>query len=137
VSVITYTALRELISAHTASVQYSMEVNVKQLDTRYATDRTRHTSIGGNVQTVFRSTAQLWAINMGSFARTSGEGSMEQILEFFASVERGEEFAFDAYGTIASPDNVQTVILEDDSNVRNRLGNLERYDVPLTLRVVA
>ena len=135
-SVITYTATQKIISGHSSGVQYSMEVKARALDNTLSYVRNTQESLGGAVQTLFHREVERWSLTIGSFARTGGEGTMEQVNEFLASVRAGEIFQFDAYGTIATPDNVQSVVLETAQVAPQRVA-VTRFVVPLVLRVVA
>ena len=130
-SALTYTALREVISGHFATASYDMDLPDKVLNQSFSNDYTRHISIGGNAETIFRDETEIWNVTFGSFERTGGEGTVEQMREFVASVQTGEIFQFDPYGTIALPDNVIDCYLENKRYSLRRLGNTELFTLSL------
>ena len=64
------------------------------------------------------------------------ETNIKQWREFLASVEGGELFTFDRYGTIAVPVEPLQVYLADDGYTETRDSNLMRYRISFTVGLV-
>ena len=64
------------------------------------------------------------------------EADIKKWREFLASVEGGESFTLDRYGTVASPSEPLLVYLEDDSYSEVRDSNLMRYRISFTVGLI-
>lgn len=63
-------------------------------------------------------------------------GNLLQYREFLASVEGGEQFSFDQYGTVAVPDVVRQAMLASEDYVEERIGPMRLYRLSLQLRML-
>ncbi len=105
---INYTALRALLSTHTATTTYDLDFNPERATQGRMMEGTELRSIGGATDvTVLRtevkyriSTLPLLVDDLTE--NIAGYGWWQ---EFLASTDRREEFTFDLWGTSASPDN--------------------------------
>ena len=104
---ITYTATRNISSGHSASTEYQLECEMVQLDPSIQAQKQRNQSQGGNAEVI------LHRIDTGySFKSSYIEDTDKAVWdEFLHSVAGGESFVFDAFGTIASADNEETVVM--------------------------
>jgi hypothetical protein len=98
---IVYTALRELVSGHTASTSYAMDLRCTagypRRTTNVGADEQRSVN---NSREVLLHFAQLqWEVQV--LTRTAGE--LLQLREFLASTMGGEQFTFDEFGSVAVP----------------------------------
>jgi len=105
-SVFKYIAKRAIIPGHTATVEYAIEIGIQPpLASRRAPNKARNQAIGGDPETIYLRVDRSWDLLTVPFDRAD----LPQWEEFFASVEGGELFTFDAWGTVAVPDNPVTV----------------------------
>ena len=86
--------------AHVAGNSYSIDVKLQAYNTQLEQPKTQHISIGGAVETVLRRVSPVHTITL--IWPDTLDDSMN---EFLYSVAAGENFSFDAYGTVAVPDN--------------------------------
>ena len=128
---VTYTAKRNLKSGHSASTSYSIEFSAEQLTPIFTPSANENRSLGGTTETTFNRLDESWAVS----AAFQAQSTYDDWREFFSSVAGGESFTFDAYGTVASPDNAQTVIMEGAPSMP-RVGNLQGYKPSFNARVV-
>lgn len=63
-------------------------------------------------------------------------GNLLQYREFLASVEGGEIFTFDQYGTIAVPDVVRQAMLSSEDYAEVRVGPTRLYTIAMQLRML-
>ena len=137
-SAITYTANARapLITdspAHVAGTDYSIDVKLRNYNEKIEAPKSAHVSLGGNVETVLQRSSEAYAIVL-----IWPHSLNNDIREFLYSVAAGETFSFDAYGTVASPDNpIDVVCMNSEYNI-GRLSHGEDHwrSVSLTLRPV-
>lgn len=55
--------------------------------------------------------------------------------EFLESVDGGEQFTFDAYGTIASPDNAEFCVMDTNAYTEQRIQSTMIYNISFRVRV--
>lgn len=130
-SAITYTAKRNLIAGHSAGTSYSLETNARGLDPSDKIVGSEGVSLDGTTEGVLDRVEQLWQVTTGAI--TSAD--LAAWREFFASVGAKESFTFDAYGSIATPDNAQTVLLEGSPQYR-RIKRLSAFTISFKVRVL-
>lgn len=121
---ITYTATREIISGHVASTNYNLETGANALDDMFDRESDGDESIGGAKETILYRIKKGWRVTTGYI----DEADLPAWKEFLASVSASESFSFDAYGTIAAPDNVQTVTLTGRFRI-SRVDTLQTYQI--------
>lgn len=110
--------------------QYSIEFTPRRLERRVNVKRKRNISIGGAVETILQRREVFWELNSGRLL----EADLPQWREFLASVEVGESFTFDPYGTLAAPDAPFACLLESENYAEDRIGVTRRYIIPLRFR---
>lgn len=103
-----YTALRDLMSGHSVSSDYSFDGSLSSLQKRPNVIKKSHVTLGGNVETVVNRRELIYS---ASTIIEDGDDA-DQWLEFLSSVDGGEQFQVDINGTVASSDNIQNAILE-------------------------
>lgn len=109
-SSVTYTAKRSIIGGHTEDTSYDFDVTSLGITRQSKSKKTLHRSLDGTSETTFNNQSIYLNITLGNFSLSE----RPEVLEFLDSVSGGESFAFDEYGTAASPDNPVTCILEGD-----------------------
>lgn len=110
--------------------QYSIDFTPRRLERRVNVKRKRNISIGGSVETILQRREVFWELNSGRLL----EADLPQWREFLASVEVGESFTFDPYGTLAAPDAPFACLLESENYAEDRIGVTRRYIVSLRFR---
>ena len=117
--------------------QYNMDVVLEQADDSRVIDSTVVKSLGGQQETIEVNRDTMLAITLGSIARipTAGETIAKQIAtEFLESIQAGETFSLDVYGSVAVPDQPKNYIA--DAGYRfNRAGN-NLFTTSLNLREI-
>ena len=120
--------------AHTAGTSYSIDVKLQDMQESIETPKTAHVSMGGTVETVLKRTAKIITT---TFIFPNDENA--DVEEWLYSVAAGETFSFDAYGTIAVPDNAINVVTVNAEYQMGRMthGSTPWRSVTMTLRVVS
>jgi hypothetical protein len=109
---------------------YAIDIEFGKADRRADVRRRRNVAVGGAVETVLQRRDVLWSLTTDFIA----EAGLAQWREFLASVEGGESFVVDPYGTAAAPDTPLVVSLESDSYQENRVAP-RQYTIDFTVRV--
>jgi len=100
-----YTAKREIRSGHVLDTEYELDLILASLELSRAAVRDEHISLGGNQETVYHRASTTW--RAATTPVLEGIGT-DDLLEFLASVEAGEQFEFDPTGAAGdSPDNMR------------------------------
>lgn len=105
---VTYTAKRSLIPGHSANTSYSIDLPVVTMPVSRQVDRERQQSISGNRETIRFYACELWDVTLAVQYGTAAA----QVKEFLDSVEAGEPFTFDPYGSANTPHNPMTGEIE-------------------------
>lgn len=128
---ITYTAKRSLISGHTVDTSYNLETSAVDVTPSHAPDTAaKNVTLDGTTEVILNRIDKTYQVTTGWIA----SASLDSWWEFFDSVGAAEAFTFDAFGTIASPDNPLSVILEGEPNAGHaKKGAL--YQFSFTVRV--
>jgi len=113
-------------SGHSAGTGYNFDFNVIQANETWKTDKRTSRAINGKTQTTVYSHDEGWAITSEYVLRGSTE--WDNWREFLSSVRNGESFSLDVYGANASPDNVQSVILDGNPSF-NREGSTDYFTI--------
>lgn len=129
---VTYTALRTIASGHTANTEYSLDFEPSKLDRSRMMDIKRKQSIDGTIETLRYSGLVYWDITANELDTTN----LGYFREFLDSVEAGETFVFDAYGTDASPDNPINCKLDSHRYRESRIGTVHLYRITFKVRVL-
>lgn len=108
-SVFSYTATKLLSPGTVQGAGVVRDFRIVSFPQKVASKRKQNTSLGGAVESLLFRQEIIYACRTGLVEpRTLLE---QQILEFFASVQNGEIFTFDRYGSIALPENPVNCIL--------------------------
>lgn len=108
-SAVTYTAVRELMSGHSASTEYDFDLRCRAIDPD--TDEKKNKSLslsGANSETIVLRRKKLRDITTAAVTGTE----RDNMREFLESVSEGEAFEFDEFGSATTPDDPQSVELE-------------------------
>lgn len=118
--------------AHVAGTDYSIDVKLQQFVEAVEAPKSVHVAIAGNVETVLKRTAKVMST---VFIWPDSENA--DVEEWLYSIAAGEVFIFDAYGTIAAPDNAISAICMNDNFSFGRMthGSTPWRSVALTLRI--
>lgn len=95
----------------------TLEFGVQEAQRRVAVQRTSKPAIGGAMETILKRRDELWQVTTDFIA----EADLPQWREFLASVEGGESFTLDPYGTVAAPVLPLVVSLESSDYTEQRL----------------
>jgi hypothetical protein len=128
---VTYTALRRIISGHSASTSYSIDFEASRIDPALNFTRDFGISLDGTTEGILSRVEDTWAVTTSFIDSTD----LSQWKEFLASVAAAEGFTFDAYGTSGSPDNPETVILTGQPTIQ-RVTTTLIYQVTFNVRVI-
>ena len=121
-SVFTYEAKRDLSPGTTVLETVTRDFRLTSLRKARKPITKQNTSISGSVESIlFRSEV---SYNCKTSLLEPNSQVDLQVQEFLASVENGEQFTFDRYGTIASPDRPVTCILTSKSYTQTEVGKL-------------
>lgn len=109
--VFTYTAKDrgKLSAGHVAGTSYQIEIPFSQWDPAISEQKSSVRSLSGKPFTVLHHQVDQYSF---STVGTDDQSLIAQLDEFFSSVAAGEIFSVDPYGTIATPDNSITVMLD-------------------------
>lgn len=112
---------------------YSIEFDVEQVDRGVKVNRGEQHPIGGGAPEVL-----LYSRDTFVDVRTDfiNEVQLLQWREILASVEGGEVFTFDRYGTVAAPIDLRQVMLESTNYNEARVGAALKYRLSFKVRLV-
>lgn len=110
-AVFTYIAKRSVIGGHTAGLEYSLEIGIQASPRTREIVKTEQRSRGGATEVLYHRADVTRQITL----RPLRGSELAAVHEFLDSVEGGESFEFDMYGTIASPGTAVNCIRIDES----------------------
>lgn len=116
---------------NTIGLDVNLETDAHTLDVSYNNDTRRSVSLSGVTETLFYKEVETWTITTDFLT----EEELSFWTQFSSSVAGGESFTIDLYGSIASPDNVQSCILEGAPEVR-RVNSTRLYQMTLMIRLL-
>ena len=112
---------------------YDLQIGMEQIDRSVKVNRNAQHPIGGGApEVLFHSRAELIDIRTDFIL----EAEIKQWREFLASVEAGESFTFDQYGTIAAPVEPRPAILENADYSEARVATTMKYRLSLRIRML-
>jgi hypothetical protein len=111
---------------------YSFEKGVTQATRSVNTIRSDKQPLGGGAPEVIFQREEVFYDVMTS---TIQESELGQWREFLSSVQGGETFTFDRYGTVASPVEPKTAMLASTNYTENREGSSFVYTIGFKLRI--
>ena len=127
---VTYTALRSIIAGHTSGTAYTIDFNAQVLDRSKKAVSNKSQSLGGQTEILRVRKDVFWAVTSDYIT----EADRPQWEEFLDSVDAGEAFTFDAYGTSASPDNAISVELDSADYDVKRVDAIQYYTFTFKVR---
>lgn len=110
--------------------EYSLDLDVSRLDHSEMPDVTKTQSLSGNQETIYMRNDEFWDVTATNLVGAD----LPTMRNFIRSVKSGESFTFDAYGTIAVPDDPVTVIADPGLN-EQRQSNSDYFNIPFRVRV--
>lgn len=128
--VITYTAKRALATDHVIGVEYSIEFDAARIDRSASTERKEHRALGGVTEVLRYRHDTFWQLTASMVLHTN----LILWREFYHSVDGGEPFTLDAYGSLAAPDNPISVMLDGNSYVEDRVNESMFYNITFRAR---
>jgi len=130
---VTYTAKRNIASGHVLNTEYDLDFTASQLNRMNDTKRIQRMSLNGTTETLRYTGLEYYQV-------TANEIHIDNIpyfREFLESVDGGETFVFDPYGTAASPDNpISQCILESNSYTEARINTSSYFNISFRIRVL-
>lgn len=135
---VTYTARRSLIPGHAANTSYSINLPVVGLPTSRQVMNERQESLDGTRETIRLYSCEIWDVTLAVLYGTPAA----QVKEFLDSVEDGQSFTFDPYGTANTPNNPMSAEIESKGYSRAREpkgqgGSNDGFRFSFQLRVMA
>lgn len=117
-----YVAKRELISGHSVDAVYDVDYSLIVKDRDRDTKKSESKALDGTRETILYRQKTIFTVS----TRLNSTAIL-QWREFMASIEGGEAFIFDEYGTVAQPDNgINCRII--DSSRESRVEKLNKFD---------
>lgn len=113
---VTYIAKRSLIPGHSANTSYSMNLPVVSLPISRNVSNERQEAIDGTRETIRFYACEIWDITLAVMYGTAAA----QVKEFLDSVEDGETFTFDPYGSANTPVNPMSAEIDSKGYQSNR-----------------
>lgn len=117
---------------------YSLDVVLEQADDSMIVDNSVVLSLGGQQETIERSRFARKDITIGSIARvpTSSVTLAQQVIKaFLASIQAGETFTLDVYGSVASA-YAPVSVIADPGYGFSRVNNSDLFTLSLNVREV-
>lgn len=108
---VSYTALRSLRAGVSANDVIDYDFDVSAADRSTKVERKDQISLGGKQETIKDRTEEHWTVTTLPVL----EADFDHFRQFLDSVDGGEPFTFDAFGTLAAPIDVKT-----DCTLENR-----------------
>lgn len=121
-----------------AGQQYSLEFYSERVERSVKVKRTDQQPMGGGAPEVLLQRREVFydVMVLGPNGELLTEEMMPQWREFLASVEGGESFTMDRYGSLASPDNPETVVMASTDYDEERVGSVRLYKIGFKVRVL-
>ena len=120
------------------NVSYDLEFYSERVERSVVVKRSRQQPMGGGAPEVLvqRREAIIDVTVIGPLGEPLTEAQMPQWREFLASVEGGEAFTLDRYGTVAVPVESLSCVLESDTYMEERVAQMRRYKLSFQVRVL-
>lgn len=129
---VTYTAVDRgsLLAAHTAGQVYTIEFDAQTLQRSQKRQNHTRTAMNGRTETLRLRKDVTWDVTTVFIEYVD----LPEWYEFLDSVDAGETFTLDPYGTVATPDNPLTVELDSDPS-EPREGSGKIYSIQFRAKV--
>lgn len=117
---------------------YNLEFYSGMIDRSVKVMRTSHQPLGGGAPETLLQRRETYVdvTVIGPNGDGIPEASMPQWREFLASVEGGEPFIYDRYGTIASPVEPKSAMLSSDGYQERRIDSIRSYTLAFQVRLL-
>jgi hypothetical protein len=117
---------------------YDLEFYSERVDRSVSVKRNQHQPMGGGRPEVLLMRRETYfdVTVIGPLGEPLTEAQMPQWREFLASVEGGEIFTFDRYGTVAEPVEPKAVMLASEDYTEDRVAQMRRYRLSFRVRVL-
>jgi len=129
-SSVIYTATRSVTGSHVAGNNYALDFSAGKLNRKSKTTQKTHTARGGQSEALRYRQTITWDITT---TRVTGP-NIPLLREFLDSVDGGEAFTFDPYGTNATPDNPVSCKLESSGYSENRHGTTDSFRISFRVK---
>ena len=130
-----YDAEKHMFKANSVFTQvgedYSLDVDMPVVNRSEKSISNKTISLGGNQETVFQRSDVMHNITIGP----THKNGMPELRTFLQSVNAGETFTFDPYGTVASPDDPISVVTDGGHN-ESRQNGTNYFNISMKLREV-
>ena len=128
---VNYQAKRSITGGHVLNTNYDLDIILEQADDSVAVTSSEIKSLGGNQETVLQNIDFHWQISIGSITSVNKPA----VREFLNSVQGGEVFTLDVYGSVAVPDAPVSVVAKPGYQF-SRVNNSDLFTVALKVREV-
>lgn len=135
-SQLTDAQLQEMTGAdnvHILDSQYSLQPDLEQVELEDQFESQSHQPLGGGGPEVILHRNEQFVDVLTDIL---SELELAKYREFVTSVAAGEQFTFDAYGTLASPVDPRPAVLESKGFKPQRVGSTMLYRVPFRVKYV-
>ena len=119
-----------LVATHVVGTSYQIDVKLKQFSEAMDSPKTMHIALNGSAETVLRRATEVITATI-----SWPDAINANMKEFLWSVAAGEIFQFDAYGTVASPDDPIDVIMINPSASMAPIQRIQTPTRTLTLNM--
>jgi hypothetical protein len=97
---VTYEAKRSIIAGHAPLTDYSLDLSCTAIEPSRTQTQEVAESLSGDRETLRFNVILTWDVTLAPI----GGATLSAVEEFLHSVESGEQFSFDPYGTSNTPD---------------------------------
>ena len=126
-----YTALRSLDTGVTVNDAIDFDFEVTKMDRQTKVKRKDHIALSGDQVATKERTDEIYKVATSPVL----EANFQPYRQFLDSVDGGEEFTFDPYGTFAAPVDPKTCVIDHKGYTEKRTN--QRYlSVSFTVRVL-
>lgn len=119
-SIFNYNSTRELAPGSVQDGTTARDFRLVSYPISLASKRKQNTSLGGQVESLLFRQEKHYRCQVEKIEPNSLDEAY--IIEFFASVQNGEPFTFDRYGSIAAPDNPVSCVMVSNSVTGTEVG---------------
>jgi hypothetical protein len=113
--VITYTAVDrgELVAGHSAATEYTIEIDFSIFKPNSKRNIDESVSLSGIRHTEFHHKESMMTV---STKLIKDESTRDELAEFFSSIDAGETFTIDPFGSFAASSKLYTATLSGDTD---------------------
>lgn len=135
---VTYTALRSIIGGHSINVSYSLDLSCTEITPSRRPSVTKNQSLSGRRESLRFFAEEIYSVELAPLAGDA----LAAVREFLDSVEAGEPFTFDPYGTSNVPRDPQAAEIDGDgyelprTGRRGQGGHNDKHTLSFKVRVL-